>query len=150
MLKLSTRGEYGVRAMLELGLNQGRSLTVQEISSRQGISAKYLEHLLSSLKKAGLVRSERGPRGGYRLSRQPAEIDMAEILVALEGQSAPVGCLREEALEKKLCFWQERCALQQIWMDVQSVIENKLKEITLEELCRRQKAFQDGGFLYQI
>jgi len=150
MLKLSTRGEYGVRAMIELGLTIGGSLTVQEISTKQGISAKYLEHLLALLKKAELVQSARGPRGGYFLARPAREINLAEILVALEGNSAPVGCLRDDAVETEACIWQEKCALQTVWLDVHGSIMQTLREIILEDICEKQKSIQDDTSMYHI
>ncbi len=143
MLKLSTRGEYGVRAMIELGLSDGGSLTVQEISNQQNISAKYLEHLLALLKKAELVSSERGPRGGYRLSRPAREITLAEILVALEGNNPPVNCLREEATNHQACLWQEKCALQAVWLGIHENITTILRDITLYDICEKQQTIMN-------
>ncbi len=145
VLKLSTRGEYGVRAMIELGLSGDSFLTVQEISQKQELSAKYLEHLFALLKKAKLVKSERGPRGGYRLSRPAREINLAEILLALEGNGAVVSCIREEADNSRLCIWQEKCALQKVWQDVHAGIISILEEITLEAICEKQNIIQEEG-----
>ncbi len=149
MLKLSTRGEYGVRAMLELGFSGGNSLTVQEISGKQNISAKYLEHLLALLKKAGLINSERGPRGGYRLSKPAQEITLAEILVALEGNNAPVNCLKEDAAANQFCLWQEACALQTVWLDIHESITKILSDITLHDICEKQQAIKNA-MIYHI
>jgi Rrf2 family protein len=150
MLKLSTRGEYGVRAMLEIGLRQDKTVTVQEISSRQGISAKYLEHLLSALRKADLLTSERGPKGGYRLSRPAFQITLAEILVALEGGSSAVSCLGNEASSKNTCSWKEKCALQEIWININDGIMEMLSELTLEEICNKQKVICEEKNMYYI
>lgn len=150
MLKMSTKGEYGVRAMVKLGLLRGGSLTVQEISERHGISAKYLEHILASLKKAGLVQSERGSKGGYRLARSPRDITLADVLFALEGRSAPVGCLREEVQQTKVCYWQEKCALQDVWLKIQQDIIRMLKSITLEEICNKQREICEKKTVYHI
>lgn len=149
MLKLSTKGEYGVRAMLELGLREEGCLTVHEIAERQGISAKYLEHLLSLLKKAGLVQSERGPKGGYRLAYPPFQITLGSILGALEGQSAPVECLRHEDVGN-ICYFDESCALQEIWMDIYNGILEMLNSITLEEICDKQKRVHEKTPMYYI
>lgn len=149
MLKLSTRGEYGVRAMIELGLSGDDSVTVQEISNRQAISAKYLEHLLALLKKAELVLSERGPRGGYRLARPSDEINLAEILFALEGNGAVVNCLREHADQAQMCIWQEKCALQTVWLDIHEDIKQLLMSITLQEIVEKQRDIQDNT-MYHI
>jgi Rrf2 family transcriptional regulator, iron-sulfur cluster assembly transcription factor len=150
MLKLSTRGEYGVRAMIEIGLSEDKSVTVQEISSRQGISAKYLEHLLSVLRKAGLLTSERGPKGGYRLSRPAFQITLAEILVALEGGSSAVSCLGPEAPGESPCLWKEKCALQDVWIKINNGILELLSGLTLEEICTKQKGIFEDSNMYHI
>lgn len=149
MLRLSTKGEYGVRAMLELGLKDEGCITVHEIASRQGISAKYLEHLLSLLKKAGLVQSERGPKGGYRLSAPPSQITLRNILSALEGQNAPVDCLRGE-VGRDMCYFEKSCALQEIWMDIYDRILDMLNSVTLEEICEKQKRVHQKTPMYYI
>ena len=93
-MKLSTRGRYGVRAMLELALNNGKGpVPLRDLALRQEISAKYLEQLLIPLKGAGLVKSVRGARGGYMLALEPARISLYDIVRSLEGPLAPVECV---------------------------------------------------------
>ena len=93
-MKLSTRGRYGLRAMLDIAINQGDGpTTLPSISERQGISVGYLEQLMVPLKKEGLIRSVRGAQGGYLLAREPEKITVGDIIRALEGPIAPVACV---------------------------------------------------------
>lgn len=111
-MKLSTRGRYGTRLMLELAKNYGRGPTsIAEISKKQEIPIKYLEQLIIPLKKAELVTSVRGPRGGHMLSRSPEKINLWEILVLLESKSSLVDCL----LDKTICHNSDKCPVRPIW-----------------------------------
>ena len=93
-MRLSTKGRYGTRAMLDLALNFGKEpVLLRDIARRQEVSEKYLEHSVSALRKAGLVRSIRGARGGYVLAKPPSEIRLSEIMEVLEGSMAPVDCV---------------------------------------------------------
>lgn len=96
-MKISTRGRYALRMMLDLAVNNnGEPIRLKDISKRQGISDKYLEQIISILNKAGFVRSIRGPQGGYMLNREPKEYTVGMILRLTEGSLAPVACLDYE------------------------------------------------------
>ncbi len=96
-MKISTKGRYAVRVMLDLALNNsGECIKVKEIAGRQGISEKYLEQIIAVLHKAGYVKSVRGAQGGYRLAREPEAYTVGMVLRLTEGSLAPVACLEED------------------------------------------------------
>lgn len=135
MLKISTRGEYAVRAMLEFGLHEGEELSLREVARRWRVSPEYLEQIVPPLRRAGLVRSKRGARGGYQLARPARDITLAEIVVATEGPFEPVDCLTEP----HMCFASGLCAIQEVWGDVRRVVYETLSQVTLADLVDRQR-----------
>jgi Rrf2 family protein len=130
-MKVSTRAWYGLMAMVELGLRerQGR-VQVREISESQGIPEEYLEQLMLALKRAGLVRSQRGVRGGYILARSASQITVREILEALEG---PV--LDFEPMEPNLRERAKSSGVSVVWEQLAEAMENVLQNITLAQVC---------------
>jgi len=131
MLRLSTRGQYGVRAMFEIARGYpDNPLTIREISERQDVSVPYLEQILNKLRKAGLVRSIKGPGGGYLLTRHPGEVSIAAILKELEGPVAITSCLNPE----EGCARIEGCVTHLLWKSLGANIEAFLKTITLSDL----------------
>ena len=134
-VKLSTRGRYAVRAMLDLALQSGDGPTlIKDISERQQISCLYLEQLFTRLKAAGLVRSVRGPRGGFMLARPPREIRFSDIVKAMEGSTAPVECV-DNAM---LCSRADFCVTRRVWSEVKEAMDRVLTATTLEDLAERQ------------
>ena len=141
-MKLSTRGQYGARAMLELALLYGKGpVLLKDVASRQSIPVSYLENLMSALRTAGLVATVRGMHGGYYLARPPSEINVSQITTALEGSMAPVECVDDP----KYCSRAETCVTRDIWADVKLAVDNVLKSITLEDLARRCREKQLTG-----
>jgi len=135
-MKLSTRGRYGVRAMLELAINAGKGpVPLRDLASRQEISAKYLEQLLIPLKGAGLVKSVRGARGGYLLSSDPDSISLYDIVRSLEGPLAPVECVQDA----NYCDRVGGCTVHMVWGDMGQLLVDFLSNISLAEMVRRQK-----------
>ncbi|MHB1125442.1 MAG: RrF2 family transcriptional regulator [Bacillota bacterium] len=133
-MKLSTRGEYGLRAMFDLSQHHGEGpISLKSIAERQGISEHYLEQLAASLRKSGLLRSVRGSQGGYILAREPGEITVGDIIRVLEGPIAPMDCVSEE--EKDPCIRAESCITRGIWAKVRDSINDVLDSITLEDMC---------------
>lgn len=133
-MKLSSRTRYGMRAMLELALEYGKKpLQIKSIADREDISNKYLEQLIAMLKSSGLVRSVRGPRGGYMLARPPQEILLKDIFVTLEGPIAAVECLEHA----EFCPRCTDCATRQIWDEIQNAIMGVLKSRTLKDLVEQ-------------
>jgi Rrf2 family transcriptional regulator, cysteine metabolism repressor len=136
MLRVSTRGEYGVRLMVDLARHYGegpRSLT--EISQAEGLELKlpYLEQLVKCLRESGFVESTRGARGGYRLSRPPERIYMGEVVRALEGQIAPMICATEGDMEV-ICDRLDGCSTRYLWGRLRDAITITLDSISLADL----------------
>jgi Rrf2 family cysteine metabolism transcriptional repressor len=141
-MKISTKGRYALRLMLDLAINYGGELiTVKKIAARQGISEKYLEQIITQLKKAGYVRSVRGSEGGYRLARDPAEYTVGMILRQMEGSLAPVSCLDEEV---NLCTRAVDCITLNVWKKLKTAVEDVVDHITLADLV---KDFQEKVIL---
>lgn len=136
-MKITTRGEYGLRALMELGIEPDKGLSLRDIAQRQHISLDYLEQIVPALKNAGLIKSKRGAQGGYLLAKPPEEITVFDALVALEGSLDPVQCLSGE--EATMCLASGNCAVQGVWVEMKNAVEAVVKQITLEELLQRQR-----------
>lgn len=134
MLRLSTKGQYGVRAMFELAKNYNKGpMTIKEISARQNVSVAYLEQLLNRLRKYRLIKSQKGPGGGYVLCKKPGEISVGMILNALEGPVAITRCLDPSA---KGCNRIEGCVARLLWKSLGEKIEHFLKIVSLKDLLK--------------
>jgi Rrf2 family cysteine metabolism transcriptional repressor len=147
-VKISTRGRYGIRAMLDIALNKKDSPTlVKDISKRQQISLWYLQHLLNPLIAGGLIRSTRGPGGGVSLTKPPSQIKLSDILQLLEGSLAPVEC----ADDPSICARSESCVTRDTWVEIKKSINKILDATTLQDLVDRQKKKQKTvDTIYQI
>lgn len=136
MLRLSTKGQYGVRAMFELAKNYDKGpLSIKEISKRQGVSIAYLEQLLNKLRKSKLIKSQRGPGGGYMITKKPEEISVGVILNSLEGPVAIAHCLDPSA---KGCKRIDSCVARLLWKSLGEKIENFLNTINLNDLLKEE------------
>jgi Rrf2 family protein len=147
-MRLSTKARYGVRAMLTLALEYGNAaVPVRTVARYQRVSEKYLEHLMVSLKSAGLVRSVRGRGGGYTLARPPEQIDLSEVVRALEGSIAPVDCVDDPGV----CDRSDACAARAVWGRMQQAMDDVLRLTTLRDLAEEQnERAQSRGTMYQI
>ncbi|HTU77525.1 MAG TPA: Rrf2 family transcriptional regulator [Solirubrobacteraceae bacterium] len=139
----STKAEYGVRVMVELARRAGEDpVPLAEIAAHDGLPLAYLEHLVARLRKAGLVDSRRGSRGGYLLARPASDITMAEVVAALEGAIAPIECISEAADGSIVCSRESGrpgsdfhvCPTKLLWTRVRSSIVSTLRETTLADL----------------
>ena len=136
-MKISTKGRYAVRVMLDLALNNtGECIKVKEIANRQGISEKYLEQIIAVLNKAGYVKSVRGAQGGYRIAREPKEYTVGMILRLTEGSLAPVACLEEGADECERC---DTCETLEVWKKLYDAINNVVDNVTLADLVEQRQ-----------
>ncbi len=134
-MRLSTRGHYGLKAMFDLALYYGKTpVPLKAVAGRQKLSEHYLEQLLAMLRRAGLVKGVRGARGGYILSRQPAEITVGDVIRALEGPIAPVYCVNEE--EPGDCDEADYCIIRTVWARVRDSIAEVMDSISLADMCR--------------
>jgi len=140
-MKISTKGRYGARAALELSLRYGSGpVMVREISESQGISERYLENILNTLRTSGLVKSTRGARGGYELSKAPSGITLFDIIRSLEGPLDVVSCTGGEE-----CGRAAECATIYVWKEIKEKIEKVLSSITLEDLAERERKLINHG-----
>ena len=132
----STRGEYGVRLMVELARHHGAGpISLAEMAVHEALPRPYLEQLVVSLREAGLVLSTRGARGGYTLARAPVEIRMGEVIRALEGPIAPMVCASEEPTHAGLCARTGFCNVNVLWVKVRDAITDALDSVTLADLA---------------
>ena len=140
-MRLSKRGEYGLRALIALANGQENSPTgmiqIREISEREQIPSKFLEQILLALKNAGLVHSKMGVGGGYYLARPPKEITLGQIVRTLDGPLAPIKCVSQMAYEPCGCPDEETCGLRMVMGDVRNAIANILDNTTLASVLKR-------------
>lgn len=135
-MRMSTRGRYAVRAMIDLALNDHNSpVQRQDIAQRQGISIHYLEQLLVRLRRANLVEAVRGPGGGYRLARSPEHIRISAIVIAVEGPLAVAPCLEDSP--ESACPVMLECAAHYLWRSINDQINAMLDGVTLADLGRQ-------------
>lgn len=146
-MKLSTRGRYGLRTLLDLALHQDDGLILlKDIARRQEFSLAYLEHLIAPLISAGLVKSTRGVRGGVSLNKSPAEIKLDEAVQLLEGTIAPVDCVNHP----ELCHRSAFCVTHDLWVEMKEAMSHVLNSTTLQDLVdrHRQKGQIESGLYY--
>lgn len=136
-MKISTKGRYAVRVMLDLALhNTGECIKVKDIAGRQGISEKYLEQIIAVLNRAGYVNSVRGAQGGYRIAKDPSEYTVGMILRLTEGSMAPVACLDEGAPECDRC---DTCETLEVWKDLYAAINSVIDNVTIADLVEKSR-----------
>lgn len=141
-MKISTKGRYALRLMLDLALNNtGEPVRIKDIAARQEISDKYLEQIISTLNKAGYVKSIRGPQGGYRLAKEPEKYTVGMILRLTEGSLAPVPCLEEDV---NTCERQEMCVTLRLWQMLNNAISDVVDKVTLADLVEWQNQILDN------
>ena len=133
-MKISTKGRYALRLMLDLAVQSGDSaVPLRDVAERQEISDKYLEQIVTQLARGGLVRSVRGAGGGYLLARPPEEYTVGEILRQLEGNLAPVSCVSGGSC----CGRADRCVTLEVWQQIQDAVDGVVDNITLADLVKR-------------
>jgi Rrf2 family protein len=136
-MKLSKRGEYALRSLINLGIaaEVGRSLVqVSELAENEQLPVKFLEQILQALKEAGLIVSARGKFGGYRLAKKPKEITIGQVVRLIDGPLAPIGCVSQSAYEKCTCPDEEHCGLRMLMLDVRNAIAGILDRYTLADV----------------
>ncbi len=136
-MKLSKRGEYALRALIDFGVAQalGRPLLqVSELASKEGLPIKFLEQILMQLKAAGYLESKRGKHGGYLLARPPENISMGQVARLIDGPLAPIACVSQTAYVKCSCPDEEHCGLRILMLDVRNAISNILDRYTLADV----------------
>ena len=138
-MRLSTRGRYGVRALLDVALySDGNPVLLKDIAKRQAISVQYLEQLISPVVKAGVLRSIRGARGGVALTKPPEEVKLSQVIQILEGSIAPVKCVDDP----KACSRSDFCAIRDVWEEMNRAMLQVLESTTLQDLVERHREKQ--------
>ena len=141
-MKLSTKGRYAVRAMLDLAQHYKDGLVLaKDVARRQGISERYLEHLFISLKTEGLIKSVRGAHGGFSLTKPPDKIKLIEIIRVCEGPLALVGCV----VDASVCPRSSQCAARDVWSELQAAMTEVLGSKTLQDLIGSQQAKEQSS-----
>ncbi|MCC8049209.1 MAG: Rrf2 family transcriptional regulator [Clostridiales bacterium] len=136
-MKLSTKGRYGLRAMVDLALNsETEAVSISSISERQEISESYLEQLIAKLRRAGLVASTRGVQGGYRLTRPADQITVGDVLRALEGDMRAVDC---NAFNEEGCEGADLCVTKYVWQRINESIDRAVDEIYISQLVEESR-----------
>ncbi len=139
LMKLSTKGQYGTRMLLDIALHQDEEpVLLKDIAQRQQISLPYLEHLVSPLIAGEIVRSTRGAKGGISLAKPPEQIKLSEVLQLLEGSIAPVACVNDPGV----CSRSELCVTRDLWDELKQAMNGVLESTTLQNLVERQKEKQ--------
>ena len=146
-MKLSTRSRYGTRLLLDMAqhYNQG-PIQMGDIAGRQNISVKYLEQIIIPLKKAHLIETVRGPKGGHLLARPPEEITMAEIVALLEESVSLVECTERA----EVCERADTCPTRLIWKEASQAMFNTLKSVTLPDLVEKARAAENKAFCHVL
>ena len=146
-MKLSTKGKYGLRAIIDLArFSEKEPVSIGCIPTRQKLTERYLEQLFALLKKAGLVKSIRGASGGYVLARDASEISVGDVLRALEGNLEPVRCAAFYSEEG--CMASDECVTKYVWQKINDSINKTVNEIKLDELVKESKELNPEGVIH--
>jgi Rrf2 family transcriptional regulator, iron-sulfur cluster assembly transcription factor len=157
-MRLSTKSRYGLRALFDISYNSGTlPAQIQDISRRQEISPRYLEQIFQNFKKSGILKSKRGPNGGYYLARGPEAITIREIIQSAEGDIALVDCVNGKVSKRKKgeCPSNGSCVTQTVWKEATDRLNEFFDSMTLKTLCEKGQAMgvkreQDHRFVYFI
>jgi len=145
-MRIPMKVDYGVRALVELAMHFGEGqVQTAEIAAKQGIPEAYLEQLMTTMNKFGLVRSRRGPQGGHSLGMEPSEITLSMVMNTLEGNTSPLDCISSPTD----CMFADSCAQQEVWKSVEDSIQSVLTHTTLAHITQRQ-SYLSGSGMYQI
>ncbi|MBP3216857.1 MAG: Rrf2 family transcriptional regulator [Lachnospiraceae bacterium] len=145
-MRISTKGRYALRLMLDLAIhNTGEYISLKDISARQNITVKYLEQIVTGLTRAGFLRSQRGNSGGYRLAKKPEDYTVGEILRAMEGSLEPIACLDDEVNQ---CPRSGECLTLPFWKGLSDVIREYVDGTTLQDL--KEQSYETGADNYSI
>lgn len=144
-MKISTKGRYALRMMVDLAENQGEGyVSLKDIAARQEISKKYLEQIVAVLNKPGMLRTNRGYQGGYRLAKNANEYTVGDILRLTEGGLTPVACLETTPMQ---CDRADSCATLPVWKGLYDVVNKYLDSITLQDIVDNDVSTQNFGYV---
>lgn len=137
MLRISTKSQYGLRAMVYLARFQNKVCPLRVISKKEGISFDYLEKIISKLEKTGLIKAKKGSQGGYFLGREPSKIKIGEIVRTLEGNTGLVKCIAIGKERKYHCPRERKCLTKNFWKKIHDSLNSALDSITLADLVKK-------------
>jgi len=145
-VRIGTKGDYGVRALIDLAMYGGDGPVQRaEIARRQHVPEAYLDHLLAQLRRAGFIRSTRGPSGGHELARPAEDVNLLQVLETLEGSLAPLPCLEDHEGEGTVC------AQQWVWREIYDDMRERLQAVSLRDLANRERErLQRSAVSYSI
>ena len=144
-MKISTKGRYALRMMLDLAEHQNDGyVALKDIAQRQNVSKKYLEQIVPILNKSDILRTNRGFQGGYRLAKSPDKYTVGEILRVTEGSLSPVACLDHEPIE---CERSAECPTLPVWQGLYKVINEYLDTVTLQDILNQQKERASNNYI---
>lgn len=157
-MKLSTKSRYGLRAIFDIAYHaSGLPTQIKEISKRQGVTPRYLEQIFQRLKEAGLVKSIRGPKGGYYLAREPEKISVADVILAVEETIDPVFCVSNSSRRrnKKKCPREKNCVARLIWQEAGKLLHQYFSSVSIAKMCQMAQEMGiekqlDHRFMYFI
>lgn len=148
-MKVSTKGRYGLRAIVDLAAHEGEGqVSLKSVAERQGLSENYLEQLFSSLKKSGLVKSVRGAQGGYLLAKSSEKITVGDVLRSLEGTLCPVECIDPDVPSR--CSKSDMCVTADVWAKIRDKINEVVDSITLADLVSDLENKTKNDYIYYI
>jgi Rrf2 family protein len=140
---LSTKGDYGVRALIDLAKHAGEGPVQRaEIARRRSIPESYLDHLLAQLRRDGFVRSTRGPGGGHQLARAPEDICLLDVLESLEGSLAPMQCIADDHPEAEAI-----CGQDWVWREIYAMMRDRLQRVSLADLVEHEREHEQQAAL---
>jgi Rrf2 family protein len=146
-MKVSTKGDYGVRALIELAHHYGEGpMQSAEIAARQSIPEPYLDQLLANLRRSGFIRSVRGPSGGHALLRDPKELPLSEVMLALEGSLASMACVDDP----EACNKNGNCVQRDVWTEVRDATQRILDGVSIADLADKEREYSHNGGRYYI
>lgn len=145
-MKITYRGDYALKAVLDLALNYGNVVTIHELAKRTDVPVKFLEQVLLDLKRGGFVQSRRGKIGGYLLARPPSQIKVGEVVRFMDGPIEPIACVEKDYSGCRDIY---RCVFRRTWQDVAGAVSKIIDNITFEDLAHKATATKEG-FVYAI
>jgi len=155
-MRIATTSRYAVRAVFDVAYHGGGQPTqIKDISRRQKISQRYLEQIFNKLLRGGILKSRRGPRGGYMLARDPSETTVGEIITAAQGPVVPVECLSHNEARAKRCPMVPTCVTRHVWAETQRLLVDYFNSVTIADLCSIARSHRvtrelDHSFMYMI
>ncbi len=143
-MKLSKKGEYALRALIDVATGPEKGVVqAHDVARQENIPIKFLEQILLALKNAGILQSRRGVGGGYSLTRPADQITLGEVIRLIDGPLAPIGCASKSAPERCSCPDEATCGLRSVMLDVRDAISNVVDRLTLADVCQRTRDLQN-------